>query len=109
MCDLLFSAILPMMVECKSGHIVFISSVQGLIAIPERSAYAAAKHALQAFGDCLRAEMNQHNIKVTVINPGYVRTAISLNALTGSGEAHGGTYGLYNYVILILKISFSCQ
>ncbi|XP_045445936.1 dehydrogenase/reductase SDR family protein 7-like [Melitaea cinxia] len=84
----LTKAVLPKMVERKSGHIVFISSVQGLIAIPDRSAYAASKHALQAFGDSLRAEMNQHNINVSVVSPGYVKTAVSLNALTGSGEAH---------------------
>lgn len=78
------------MVERKSGHIVLVSSVQGLIAIPDRSAYAATKHAMQAFGDSLRAEMKQHNIVVTVISPGYVKTAVSLNALTGSGEPHAG-------------------
>lgn len=78
------------MVQRKVGHIVFVSSVQGLIAIPERSAYAAAKHAMQAFGDSLRAEMHQHNVNVTVVSPGYIKTAISLNAYTGSGEPHGG-------------------
>lgn len=80
---------LPKMVQRKAGHIVFVSSVQGLIAIPERSAYAAAKHAIQAFGDSLRAEMHQHNINVTVVSPGYIKTAISINAYTGSGEPHG--------------------
>lgn len=87
------------MVERKTGHIVFVSSVQGLIAIPERSAYAASKHAMQAFGDSLRAEMQQHNINVTVVSPGYIKTAISLNAYTGSGDAHGGkpTLSLKNY------------
>ncbi|KAI5637994.1 short chain dehydrogenase domain-containing protein [Phthorimaea operculella] len=85
----LTKAILPKMVERKSGHIVFVSSVQGLIAIPDRSAYAASKFAMQAFGDSLRSEMKQHNINVTVVSPGYVKTAVSLNALTGSGDAHG--------------------
>lgn len=80
------------MIERKSGHIVFISSVQGLISIPDRSAYGASKHALQAFGDSLRAEMHQHNISVSVISPGYIKTAISVNALTGSGDSHGGNY-----------------
>ncbi|XP_041977183.1 dehydrogenase/reductase SDR family protein 7-like [Aricia agestis] len=85
----LTKAVLPKMVERKSGQIVFISSVQGLIAIPNRSAYGATKHALQAFADCLRAEMAQHNINVSVVSPGYVKTAVSLNALTGSGVSHG--------------------
>ncbi|CAH4032031.1 dehydrogenase/reductase SDR family protein 7-like isoform X2 [Pieris brassicae] len=85
----LTKAALPRMIEQKCGHVVFISSVQGLIAIPDRSAYAASKHALQAFSDSLRAEMNQHNINVSVVSPGYVKTAVSLNALTGSGDNHG--------------------
>ncbi|KAL4710712.1 hypothetical protein ACJJTC_004357 [Scirpophaga incertulas] len=85
----LTKAVLPRMIERKSGHIVFISSVQGLIAIPDRAAYAASKHAMQAFGDSLRAEMKQHNINVTMISPGYIKTAISLNAFNESGSNHG--------------------
>ncbi|XP_063531138.1 dehydrogenase/reductase SDR family protein 7-like [Cydia strobilella] len=84
----LTKALLPKMVEQKSGHIVFVSSVQGLIAIPDRSAYAASKFAMQAFGDALRSEMHQHNVNVSVVSPGYVKTAVSLNALKGSGERH---------------------
>ena len=91
------------MVENKSGHIVFVSSVQGLIAIPDRSAYAASKHAMQAFGDSLRSEMRQHNINVSVVSPGYVKTAVSLNALTASGENHGGNFfNTVKYVIYIV-------
>ncbi|XP_014358468.2 dehydrogenase/reductase SDR family protein 7-like isoform X1 [Papilio machaon] len=85
----LTSAALPKMVERKRGHIVFISSVQGLIGLPERSAYAGSKHAMQAYADSLRAEMKQHNINVSVISPGYVKTAVSINALTGTGQPHG--------------------
>ncbi|XP_059054321.1 dehydrogenase/reductase SDR family protein 7-like [Achroia grisella] len=85
----LTQAALPKMVERRIGHIVFISSVQGLIAIPRRSAYAASKHAIQAFADSLRAEMHKYCIDVSVISPGYVKTAVSLNALTGSGSVHG--------------------
>lgn len=86
------SAVLPKMVKRRSGHIAFVSSVQGLIAIPDRAVYAASKHAIQAFGDSLRAEMHQHNINVTMISPGYIKTNISLNAVTGSGSKHGGKY-----------------
>lgn len=80
------------MVRNRSGHIVFVSSVQGLIAIPDRSAYAASKHALQAFGDCLRAELSQYKLNVTVVSPGYVKTNLSINALTASGTNHGRMY-----------------
>ncbi|XP_048408650.1 dehydrogenase/reductase SDR family member 7B isoform X2 [Stegostoma tigrinum] len=85
----LTKAILPSMVQRRSGHIAVISSVQGKIAIPFRSAYAASKHATQAFFDCLRAEVEQYGVKVTVISPGYIRTNLSLNAVTGNGSKYG--------------------
>ncbi|XP_041856131.1 dehydrogenase/reductase SDR family member 7B [Melanotaenia boesemani] len=85
----LTQALLPSMVHRRSGHIVFISSVQGKISIPYRSAYAASKHAAQAYFDCLRAEIECHGIPVTVISPGYIRTNLSLNAVTGDGSKYG--------------------
>ncbi|XP_014277322.1 dehydrogenase/reductase SDR family protein 7-like [Halyomorpha halys] len=85
----LTKAVLPSMIEQRRGHIVAISSVQGRIAIPHRSAYSASKHALQAFMDCLRAEVSKDGINVTVINPGYIKTNLSVNAITGSGNKYG--------------------
>lgn len=85
----LTKAVLPSMIEQRRGHVVTVSSVQGKIAIPHRSAYAASKHALQAFSDSLRAEVARYNIKVSVISPGYIATSLSVNALTGSGEVYG--------------------
>ncbi|WP_109744172.1 SDR family oxidoreductase [Arcicella aurantiaca] len=82
-------AILPLMTERKTGHFVVISSVAGKIGIPLRSGYCAAKHALIAFFDSLRAEVWQDNIKVTTICPGYIKTQISFNALDSSGNKHG--------------------
>ncbi|XP_067859004.1 dehydrogenase/reductase SDR family member 7B isoform X1 [Heptranchias perlo] len=85
----LTKAILPSMVQRNSGHVVVISSVQGKIAIPFRSAYAASKHATQAFFDCLRAEVEQYGVQVTVVSPGYIRTNLSLNAVTENGSKYG--------------------
>ncbi|XP_028267685.1 dehydrogenase/reductase SDR family member 7B isoform X1 [Parambassis ranga] len=85
----LTQALLPSMVHRRRGHIVVISSVQGKIAIPYRSAYAASKHATQAYFDCLRAEIERFQIPVTVISPGYIRTNLSLNAVTGDGSKYG--------------------
>lgn len=85
----LTKAVLPDMLKRKQGQIVFISSINGLIATPANAAYCASKHALQAFGDSLRAEVALDNISVCMISPGYVKTQISLNALT----ATGGNYG----------------
>ena len=53
-----------------------------------RSSYAASKHALHGFFDSLRAEVYQHNIKVTIACPGFVKTNISLNALTADGSPY---------------------
>ncbi|KAK0170895.1 hypothetical protein PV328_008684 [Microctonus aethiopoides] len=85
----LAKAVLPTMIRQKSGNIVCISSVQGKIAIPYRSAYGASKHALQAWCDSVRAELNNENINITVINPGYINTDLSLNAITGDGGIYG--------------------
>ncbi|XP_078096297.1 dehydrogenase/reductase SDR family member 7B isoform X4 [Mustelus asterias] len=50
---------------------------------------AASKHATQAFFDCLRAEVEQYEVKVTIVSPGYIRTNLSLNAVTGNGSKYG--------------------
>ncbi|XP_047399465.1 dehydrogenase/reductase SDR family member 7B isoform X3 [Sciurus carolinensis] len=85
----LTKALLPSMIKRRQGHIVAISSIQGKISIPFRSAYAASKHATQAFFDCLRAEMEQDEIQVTVISPGYIHTNLSVNAITADGSRYG--------------------
>ncbi|XP_015993084.2 dehydrogenase/reductase SDR family member 7B isoform X2 [Rousettus aegyptiacus] len=85
----LTKALLPSMIKRRHGHIVAISSIQGKISIPFRSAYSASKHATQAFFDCLRAEMEQYEIEVTVISPGYIHTNLSLNAITADGSKYG--------------------
>lgn len=82
--------LLPHMVKSGGGHIVGISSVAGRIGPPLRTAYAAAKHGLIGYLDALRAETEiLHNIKVTNILPGSIRTDVSRNALTKEGERRG--------------------
>jgi len=83
----LTKAILPNMLKNKSGHIVVISSVTGKIGVPLRSAYAASKHALHGFFDTLRFEVWKENIAVTMVCPGFIRTNVSMNALTANGTA----------------------
>jgi len=77
------------MVSRGSGHVVFISSVQGLIPIPYRGAYSGSKHAVQAWAESLRAELSDTGVSVSTVCPGYVNTNLSRNALTGSGDKHG--------------------
>lgn len=81
--------VLPGMLEKKSGNIVVISSVMGKMGIPFRSMYCASKHALHGFFEALRGEVFKSNIKVNIICPGYVKTNVSVNAVTSEGKAHG--------------------
>jgi dehydrogenase/reductase SDR family protein 7B len=85
----LTKALLPSMMSQKSGHIVNVSSVQGLVGIPLRTSYSASKHSLQGYFDALRNEVSPHGISVTVVSPGYIRTNLSRNALQGDGTSHG--------------------
>jgi len=88
-CVALTKAVLPGMVAARRGHIVTISSVVGYVGTPLRSGYAAAKHALHGFYDALRAEVWREGVQVTLICPGFIRTNVSLNAITGDGGTHG--------------------
>jgi dehydrogenase/reductase SDR family member 7B len=87
----LTKAVLPTMRAQRRGHLVVVSSVMGYVGIPMRTSYAAAKHALHGYFDSLRAEVWREGIKVTLACPGYVRTALSNNALTATGAPHART------------------
>lgn len=84
----LTKAVLPSMIERESGHIVVTSSVMGKFGTRLRSTYAASKHALQGWFDCLRQEVYEHNINVSMVCPGFVKTDVTLNALEGDGSRH---------------------
>lgn len=77
--------LLPYMLARNSGRLVAVSSIAGLVATPYRSSYAAAKHALRAFYDSMRAEIHDSGVRVSVVYPGFVKTAITFSALVGNG------------------------
>ena len=85
----LTKAVLPSMLARRAGHFVVISSLVGKLGTPLRSGYSASKHALHGFFDSLRAELWRDGIQVTLICPGFIRTAITLNALTADGTPQG--------------------
>jgi short-subunit dehydrogenase len=85
----LTKAVLPEMIKRKSGHIVVVSSVTGKMGVPNRSAYAASKHALHGFFESLRAEIWQYRVKVTIACPGFVRTNFRMNAMRADGTTYG--------------------
>lgn len=84
--------ILPHFLKRKSGHFVVVSSLTGVFGTPLRSSYAATKHALHGFFDSLRAELWKEagdDIPVTLICPGFIKTALSSGAVTGDGSPIG--------------------
>ena len=70
-------AFLPGMIENKEGHVVNISSLAGKNNFAGGAAYCASKHGLISFSECLMLEVRHHNIKVSTICPGSVRTDFS--------------------------------
>jgi len=85
----LTKALLPSMLTHQLGHVVTVTSLTGKFGSPLRSTYAASKHALHGFFDSLRAEFAHTPIRFTLVCPGFVRTNVSINALTGTGRAQG--------------------
>ncbi len=81
--------VLPAMLKQGSGKVVFISSVAGLLGTQYRASYSAAKGAIHLWANSLRAEVASQSVEVAVIFPGFVKTNVSIAALTGNGEALG--------------------
>ena len=71
---------LELMVPAKSGHIINISSVQGIRAYKNHSLYAASKHAVMGLTKAIAVETQDNNIRVSAILPGGVDTEFIDNA-----------------------------
>ncbi len=71
---------LPVLREQPEAQIVNLSSVFGLIAPPGQAAYAASKFAVRGFTEALRHELAGGSVKVSVVHPGGIRTAIAARA-----------------------------
>lgn len=73
-------AVLPSMRERRAGCIVNVTSIAGRIATPNQIAYSASKHALAAASEALAHEVHAFGIRVAIIEPGVVQTAIFENS-----------------------------
>ena len=73
---------LPHLIASGDGHVVNISSLFGIMAVPGQSAYNAAKFGVRGFTEALRQEMRLagHPVQVTCVHPGGIKTAIARNA-----------------------------
>jgi len=86
---ILSKAVLPNMIANGGGNIVCISSLVGKFGTKMRSAYSASKHALHGYFDSLRSEVYDKKINITIICPGFIKTNVTLNALTANGTPQG--------------------
>jgi short-subunit dehydrogenase len=66
--------LLPAMIKRKAGHIALVSSVAGYRGLPVAISYAPTKAAVISLAETLYLELREHNVKTTVINPGFVDT-----------------------------------
>jgi NAD(P)-dependent dehydrogenase (short-subunit alcohol dehydrogenase family) len=84
-------AFLPHLKRAGEGHIVNVSSVFGLIAVPTQSAYNAAKFAVRGFTEALREELEVERcgVGVTCVHPGGIKTNIARRARVRGGEDWG--------------------
>ncbi|MDM4138961.1 MULTISPECIES: SDR family oxidoreductase [Mycobacterium] len=80
-------AFLPHLIASGDGHVVNVSSVFGLFAVPGQAAYNSAKFAVRGFTEALRQEMAAagHPVAVTTVHPGGIKTAIARNATAAEG------------------------
>lgn len=79
-------AFLPAMRERRSGRIVNVSSVGGRMTFPLGGAYHATKYAVEAMSDALRMELRGFGIKVSVIEPGYIKTEFTATTMNLLGK-----------------------
>ncbi|MBK8651615.1 MAG: SDR family oxidoreductase [Elusimicrobia bacterium] len=82
--------IIPNMRKRRSGTIIFVGSIGGLVGIPFQSHYSATKFAIEAYAECLRQELRSFGIKVSVVRPGDIKT--KFNESTKKYESPNSPY-----------------
>jgi len=100
-------AVLPNMIERKTGDIINISSTAGLNGNALTSAYSASKFAVLGLTDSLAQEVRKHNIRVTALTPSTVATdlAIELKLTDGNPEKVMQSEDVAELIIAQLKLN----
>jgi NAD(P)-dependent dehydrogenase (short-subunit alcohol dehydrogenase family) len=93
-------AFLPHMVNARSGHIVIISSIFGVVAVPGQAAYNASKFAVRGFTEALRQEMRnaRTGVAVSCVHPGGVRTDIARGGRFAAGVDAQATVEVFDRI-----------
>jgi NAD(P)-dependent dehydrogenase (short-subunit alcohol dehydrogenase family) len=84
--------VVPGMRERRSGTVVNVSSLAGLVARPFAGLYAASKHALEAMSEALALELRPFGVRVAVVEPGQFPTNIGANAVVARRFRPGSPY-----------------
>jgi short-subunit dehydrogenase len=71
------AAVLPQMLERKSGQLVAVSSLAGFRGLPKSAAYSASKAGMTAFFESVRLDVQSRGIAVTIIQPGFIKTPLT--------------------------------
>ena len=82
----MINAFLPAMRKQRSGHIINISSMAGLMALPFKGAYSASKFALEGYSESLRQELKPLGIHVSIFEPSYYKTNMPSSKQQSSGH-----------------------
>ena len=77
--------------KASHGKIVAVSSLAGLMGVPGRTAYSSSKFAMCGFFECLRSEVREAGISVTLAYPGVVATRIRYHGYNAAGQAAGSS------------------
>ena len=88
-------AVIPQMIDRKSGHIINIGSTAGKEVYPTGNVYCASKHAVDAINEGMRLDLNGKGIKIGAINPGLVETEFSEVRYKGDTEKADKVYQGY--------------
>lgn len=88
------NALLPQFRSQKQGQIITVSSIVGLIGPPNLSYYSASKHAVQGYFKSLRFELDQFNIKVSMVEPVWFKTNLGAHAVS-AGNGRIADYNAY--------------
>ena len=92
----MMQAVLPAMIEQRSGTIVNISSVLGRLGTPFNGAYVSSKFALEGISESLKTEVQPFGVRVAMVEPGLFRTSFPDNSVRGeAADAESSAYSPY--------------
>lgn len=103
-------AVLPAMIEKKSGHIINLGSIAGKEIYERGNVYCATKAAVQALSKSMRIDLLPHRIKITAIHPGAAETEFGLVRFKGNEQAASKVYEGYQPLLAedVADIIFYC-